>query len=94
MKLNIAHIAKLANLPLTDEEISKFEKQLSETLQYIEELNEIDTENVDPTNQVTGLINIFRDDTPSESLSQKDALLNSKHHQNGYFKVKGILENQ
>lgn len=94
MKLNVSHIAQLASLPLNDEEIKKFEKQLLETLQYVDQLNEVDTKNVKPTNQVTGLENIFREDEASESLSQKEALSNAKSTDKGFFKVKGILDNQ
>ena len=92
MKLDVKHIAKLANLPLKKEEIEKFEKQLAETLLYIENLNEVPTENVPPTNSVTRLENITRDDTTKPSLSQEQALKNAKSQHNGFFKVKAILE--
>ncbi len=94
MKINVSNIGKLANLPLSEEEIKKFEKQLTETLQYIEELKEVDTQNITPTSQVTGLENVLREDVASESLSQKDALSNAKSINKGFFQVKGILENQ
>lgn len=94
MKINVSNIGKLANLPLSEEEIKKFEKQLIETLQYIEELKEVDTQNITPTSQVTGLENVLREDVASESLSQKDALSNAKSINKGFFQVKGILENQ
>ncbi len=94
MKINVKHIAKLANLTLTEEEITKFEKQLTETLQYIDELNEVDTKNIQPTSQVTGLENVFREDIASSSLSQIDALANGKSHHNGFFQVKGILNSE
>ena len=93
MKIDVKKVAKLANLPLTNEETNKFEKQLEETLSYIESLKEIDTDKMDPTNQVTGLENVLREDTAKPSLSQKDALQNAKTH-NGFFKVKGILNNE
>lgn len=94
MKVNVSHIAKLANLPLTDQEIKKFEKQLSDTLQYIKHLNEVDTKNIEPTSQVTGLTNVLRDDLATPSLSQIDALSNAKNQHKGFFQVKGILENE
>ena len=55
MKIDVAKVAKLANLTLKPEEKVKFEKQLSETLEYVNKLNSVDTENVEPTSQVTGL---------------------------------------
>lgn len=92
MKINVSHVAKLANLPLSEEEKKKFAKQLEETLSYIESLNEVDTENVEPTSQVTGLENVLREDEPTPSLSQKEVLKNTKTTHNGFFKVKAILD--
>ena len=92
MKINVLHIAKLANLQISKKEKEKFEKQLIETLNYIDKLNSIDTSNIDPTNQVTNLKNIFREDEIKPSLSQEEALKNAKSTQNGLFKVKAILE--
>lgn len=92
MKIDVKHIAKLANLPITDEEEKKFETQLGETLSYIEMLQEVDTKNVKVTNQVTGLENVFREDEVKSSLSQEDALKNASATQNGFFKVAAILE--
>lgn len=91
MKFDIAHVAKLASLPLSDEEKKKFERQLEDTIKYIEGLKEVDTEGIEPTSQVTGLENVLREDIVKPSLSQKDALKNSKSTHNGFFKVKGIL---
>lgn len=93
MKIDVKHIAKLANLPLKDEEIKKLESQLGETLDYIEQLNEVDTKNIEPTSQVTGLENITREDEASESLSQDEAVSNTTEKHNGLFKVKAILSN-
>lgn len=85
-------MAQLANLPLTDEEKNKLETQLSETLDYVKQLEEIDTKGVEPTSQVTGLENVFREDETAPSLSQEEALKNAKSQYNGFFKVKAILE--
>lgn len=92
MKINITHVAKLANLPLTKEEERKLEKQLQETLTYVEKLNEVDTTNTPPTSQVTGLENVTREDTTIPSLSQEKTLSNTKSKHNGLFKIKAILE--
>jgi aspartyl-tRNA(Asn)/glutamyl-tRNA(Gln) amidotransferase subunit C len=92
MNINVTHIAKLANLPLTPDEKEKFEKQLSEVLSYVEQLQKIDTSNIIPTSQVTGLENVLREDSAGESLSQEDALSQTKSSQNGLFKVSGIFE--
>lgn len=92
MKINVAHVAKLANLVLKPDETKKFEKQLSEILSYVEKLKEVDTKNVEATSQVTGLENVIREDETSPCLTQEEALSNSKSQHNGLFKVKAILD--
>lgn len=92
MKIDVAHVAKLANLKLTEPEIDKFRKQLSSILDYFKKLQEVDTSNVEPTSQVTGLENITREDKAKPSLEQEEVLSNTKNKHNGMFKVKGILE--
>lgn len=92
MKIDVSHVAKLANLPLSDEEKTRFEKQLSETLDYVKQLEEIDTKGVEPTSQVTGLENVTREDEPRPSLSQDEALKNAKSVHNGFVKVPAILD--
>ncbi len=93
MKIDVKHIAHLAELPLKDEEIKKLEEQLESTLDYIQQLDEVDTKDILPTSQVTGLENIMREDVAIESLTQEQALSNSDETHNGLFKVKGILDN-
>lgn len=93
MKINIKKIAKLANLTLNSEEEVKFEKQLTDIVNYIDKLNEVNTTAVEPTAQVTGLVNVSREDNSAiSSLNQEDALKNTKSKHNGLFKVKAILE--
>ncbi|MBI2195799.1 MAG: Asp-tRNA(Asn)/Glu-tRNA(Gln) amidotransferase subunit GatC [Candidatus Levybacteria bacterium] len=95
MKINVSHVAKLANLTLSAAEEKKFEEQLSDILSYIEKLNEVDTKNVEPTSQVTGLENVTREDIVKDcELAQEEALSNSKSTQNGLFKVKAILDSK
>lgn len=94
MNINVNHIAKLANINVTDEEIPKFEKQLSEVLHMVSKLDEVDTKNVEPTSQVTGLENVLREDIAQDSFSQDEALSNASAHHNGLFQVKGIFEDE
>ena len=94
MKINIKHIAKLANLKLKPEDEKKFEKQLSEIVAYVEKLNEVDTKNVEITSQVTGLENVTREDKSTPSLTQEEVLSGTKSKHNGLFKVDAILENE
>ncbi|MFH1833110.1 MAG: Asp-tRNA(Asn)/Glu-tRNA(Gln) amidotransferase subunit GatC [Candidatus Levyibacteriota bacterium] len=90
--MNIKHVAKLANLELKNEEIKTFESQLSSILNYIKKLGEVETKNVEPTSQVTGLENVTITDEAKPSLSQEEALANGKDTHNGMFKVKAILD--
>lgn len=94
MKIDVAHVAKLANLSLSPEEEKKFETQLSEVLEMVGKLNDVDTTGLEETSQVTGLENVTREDTPIESLSQEDALSNASAQHNGLFMVKGIFDNE
>lgn len=92
MKIDVSHVAKLANLPLNDKEKKKFANQLSSILDYVVQLEKVDTKGVEPTSQVTGLENVTRDDNPSPSLSQEEVLENTKSKHNGMFKVSAIFE--
>ncbi len=95
MKIDVNHVAKLANLTLTPNEEEKFEKQLEDILAYFEKLKEVDTSGVEETSQVTGLENVTREDMPTNcELTQEEAISGSKSTHNGLFKVKGILPNE
>jgi aspartyl-tRNA(Asn)/glutamyl-tRNA(Gln) amidotransferase subunit C len=94
MKINVPHVAKLANLTLTSDEITRFESQLIHILEYVKKLEEVDTTAIEPTSQVTGLENITRLDNTIPSLTQQEALTNAKAQKNGQFQVKGILESE
>ena len=92
--MNVTQVASLANLSLSSDQLTRFEKQLSDVLHYIEQLNSVDTTNVTPTSQVTGLENVTRVDTSSHSFTQEEALSQASGIQNGFFQVKGIFENE
>lgn len=94
MKIDIKHVAKLANLKLKDKDKKKFEKQLNEIVSYVEKLNEVNTEGVEITSQVTKLENATREDKAAPSLTQEEVLsgTNSKH--NELFKVDAILSEE
>lgn len=94
MKIDIKHVAKLANLKLKPSDEQKFEKQLNEIVGYIEKLNEVDTKGVETTSQVTGLENVTREDKPAPSLTQEEVLSGAKSKHNGLFKVEAILDSK
>ncbi|MCL4365881.1 Asp-tRNA(Asn)/Glu-tRNA(Gln) amidotransferase subunit GatC [Patescibacteria group bacterium] len=88
----VKKVAKLANLPLTPQEEEKYSEQLSKILGYVEQLNQVDTSNVEPTFNVTGLNNVMREDEAIPSLSQQEALLNAPQKKEGMFVTKGVFE--
>ncbi len=97
MKLTIdqvKYVAKLANLPVTSEEEELYAGQLSKILDYIDQLNSVDTKNVEPTFNVTGKDSVWREDEVGESLSQEDAVKNAPNAKNGYFVTKGVFESE
>lgn len=70
----VKHVAKLARLSLDEQEALRFSEQLSAVFEYMECLNEVDTENVAPTAQVTGLENVYREDEVSNCNITADLL--------------------
>lgn len=92
-KETIEHLSKLALLELSEEEKEELSKQLGDILDYFAKLDDIDTDNVDPTTHpIEGLSNVFRKDEPWESLSNEEATKNTKYKQDGYFKAPRILK--
>lgn len=94
MQIDISHIAKLANLKLTADEIKSFQPQITSVITYVERLSQADTKNVQQTSQIDNLENILRQDQASPSLSQEEALANSKKTLNGLFKTEQILSDE
>lgn len=88
----VKHIAKLANLPISAETIVKLKTDLSNILDLVNQLQKIDSQNVEPTNQVTKQENVFREDKVEKSLSQEEALSGATKKHNGYFQVGAVLE--
>jgi aspartyl-tRNA(Asn)/glutamyl-tRNA(Gln) amidotransferase subunit C len=71
----VRHVAKLARISLTDAEVAKFTPQLSQVLDYVEILKEVDTKDVPETSQVTGLKDIFQKDEIERSKASREELL-------------------
>lgn len=92
-KAQIQHIAHLARIGLTKDEIEIYSRQLSQILKYMEILNEIDTKNIPITAQVTGLENITRQDLVSDCTQEtKEAIIRQfPQKQGNLLKVKTIL---
>jgi aspartyl-tRNA(Asn)/glutamyl-tRNA(Gln) amidotransferase subunit C len=92
---DVRYVAELANLRLSDEEVPRMSRDLGEILTYIEQLNELDTSNVEPMAQVlyqSDETATLREDVPRACLSNADALANASVSGAGYFKVPRVIE--
>ena len=89
--MNIIYLAKLARLKLTDAEKERFSSQMGTIIKYIEKLDELDTQNVQPTAHVLGLKNIFRDDMVMEPLTDHDPINDSPAQSKGHYEVPKII---
>jgi aspartyl-tRNA(Asn)/glutamyl-tRNA(Gln) amidotransferase subunit C len=90
----IAHIAKLANLTLTSSEVKLFKKQLENVIEYVDQLNVVDTKDAVATSQTTGLEQVTRVDKCGPSMPKEKSLSEAHETYNDYFKVPIILENK
>lgn len=88
----VLHIAELAKLGLSEEEVDRFTEQLSEILAYAERLNALDTEAISPMAQAIIQRNVTRSDVIQPSLPVEEVLANAPQRQDHFFRVKPILE--
>ncbi|MDO8573275.1 MAG: Asp-tRNA(Asn)/Glu-tRNA(Gln) amidotransferase subunit GatC [Candidatus Daviesbacteria bacterium] len=88
----VKKVAKLANLPLTIEEEEKYSEQLSAILEYVDQLNQVDTSGVEPTFNVTGLNNVIREDETAAGLSREEALSDASKTKDSMFETKGVFD--
>jgi aspartyl-tRNA(Asn)/glutamyl-tRNA(Gln) amidotransferase subunit C len=88
------HVAHLARLRLSAEELEKMRAQLSNILEYIEMLQDLDVSNIPLTAQVTDLVNVVRQDEIRPSLARADALANAASQSDGMFRVNAIFEEE
>ena len=94
-KEQVKHIAKLARIELSDKEMGKFQKELSSILDYVEQLNKVDTKNIESIKQITGLKGIIRKDEESRykiENTRSKLLKNAPTRKGEYIKVPKILE--
>lgn len=91
----VRYVADLANLQLSDEEVTRMSHDLGQILTHIEQLNSLDTEGVEPMAQVlfnAGETATLRPDIPHAPLSNEEALANAPVSGAGYFKVPKVIE--
>lgn len=87
----VRHVAKLARLNCSDQEIHRFTEQLSSILEYVAQLAELDTEGVEPLAHCLPVHNVFREDEPRDSLSNDEALKNAPQRDGEYFALPKVL---
>lgn len=88
----VEHVARLARLGLTDDEIDRMQTQLSRILEAIETLREVDTSHIGPTAQVIALENVMRDDVAIPGISREAALANAPLREGPMLRVPVVLE--
>ncbi len=87
---DVEHVAKLARLELTEEEKELYTKQLGDVLQYVNQMNEVDTSNIEPMTQVVDFVNVMREDKVTYDVTKEELLKNAPEEENGFFKVPKI----
>jgi len=90
-KEEVKHVANLARLAISEEEAEKFAEQLGKITDFAEQLNELDTTNVEPTTHVLPLVNVMREDVATKGLDREVMMLNVKEQEDGQVKVPAIL---
>jgi aspartyl-tRNA(Asn)/glutamyl-tRNA(Gln) amidotransferase subunit C len=88
---DVEHIAKLAKLEFTDAEKEKFTHQLNQILEYVEQMNKLDTGHVEPLSHVIELSNVFRADEVKQGVSTEEALKNAPSKTEEFFKVPKVI---
>lgn len=88
----VRHVAMLARLGLSDEEVETLRSQLGQVLEYIDMLQQVDTSAVDPTAQVLSSWNVTRPDTARPSLPIDQVLANAPGREGDFFRVPAVME--
>lgn len=91
-KEEVRHVAHLARLAITEEEVEHFTEQLAKIVQFADKLNELDTTNVEPTTHVLPLENVLREDKSVAGLDRDVMMKNVKDQEAGQVKVPAIME--
>ena len=88
----VLHIAKLARLGVSEEDVARFQEQLSNILENFETLQKVNTEGIPPTAQPNPLQNVLKEDSVRPSLSPDEVLANAPRREGEFFRVKAVLE--
>jgi aspartyl-tRNA(Asn)/glutamyl-tRNA(Gln) amidotransferase subunit C len=91
-QFDVRYTAKLARLHLSEEEIAKFQAQLTQVLTYVEKLEQVDVSGVEPTAHANAIFNVFREDISREWFTSEEALANAPRSANKLFIVPKVIE--
>jgi len=91
-ELDVAYVARLARINLTEAEAELFQKQLDDVLKYVEKLRQADVSHVEAAAHALPLFNVFREDAPRDWFTAEQALSNAPRRANGLFIVPKVVE--
>jgi aspartyl-tRNA(Asn)/glutamyl-tRNA(Gln) amidotransferase subunit C len=91
-KEEVLHMAALCRIALSPQEVEFLRGQLSDILEHVRTLQEVDTEGVLPTSHSAGLTTVMRDDSVSDGLSSESTLANAPFREKKFFRVNAVLE--
>ena len=89
---DVQHIANLARLTFNEQEMESYQHQLSRILDYIEKLNQLDTEGVPPTSHVIPIRNVMKPDEKRDLFQREDIIANAPSAEQGYFEVPKVID--
>ncbi len=89
---DILKLAQLSKISVTDDEVHKFRDEIGAIVGYVEQLSKVEVEGLEPTNQVTGLKNVMREDEIRDYVSKDELLKNAPAREGDLIKVKRVLE--
>ena len=90
-KEEIKHLADMAMLKFSDEELKSFNEELNKVVKFVDKINELDTESIEPTYQINHT-QILKDHDVSQVLNRDEVLQNTVEHQYGYFKILKVID--
>lgn len=90
--LDVAYVARLARIKLTEDEAKTVQKQLDDVLKYVEKLRELDVSGVEAAGNALAAFNVFREDVPRDWFTAEEALSNAPRQANGLFVVPKVVE--
>ncbi len=89
---DILKLAQLSKISVSEDQVHKFRDELQSIVEYVEQLSAVDVSGLEPTDQVTGLVNVMREDSEIEYVSQEELLKNAPATDKNLIKVKRVLE--